>query len=81
MLIDFGQQKISGGIVMLACEPFISLYNVSEGAMACTRQLAAVLAVVLAVAPVEQIQQMVNSSQLAPLFDTRLIFSILGLGG
>lgn len=35
----------SGGIVMLACEPFISLYNVSEGAMAYTRQFAAVLAI------------------------------------
>ena len=43
--------------------------------------LFALVPIVLAVAPVEQIQQMVNSSQLAPLFDTRLIFSILGLGG
>ena len=43
--------------------------------------LFALVPIVLAVAPVDQIQQMVNSSQLAPLFDTRLIFSILGLGG
>ena len=35
----------SGGIVMLACEPFISLYNVSNEAMAYTRQLASVLAI------------------------------------
>jgi hypothetical protein len=43
--------------------------------------LFALVPIVLAVAPVAQIQELVNASQLAPLFDTKLIFSILGLGG
>ncbi|MBR1408187.1 MAG: CvpA family protein [Clostridia bacterium] len=37
--------------------------------------------IVLTFAPITQIQELVNASQLAPLFDTKLIFSILGLGG
>ena len=37
--------------------------------------------IVLAVAPIEQISRVFEESTLRPMFDSRLIFSILGIGG
>ena len=40
-----------------------------------------VVPIILAVAPVQQITDLLEASQLRPLFDSRLIFQILGLNG